>query len=52
MMEPHIQPLGGIDIPDDAPASQSGGLIDKYFQTIEFVHFVDGIALAFEVHLV
>src|SRR5471032_2592613 len=32
MMEPHVQPLGGIDIQDDAPASQSGGLIDKYFQ--------------------
>ena len=32
MMEPHIQPLGGIDIQDDAPASHSGGLIDRYFQ--------------------
>ena len=32
MMEPHAQPLGGIDIQDDAHASQSGGLIDRYFQ--------------------
>ena len=32
MMEPHAQPLGGIDIQNDAPASQSGGLIDRYFQ--------------------
>ena len=32
MMEPHAQPLGGIDIQDDATASQPGGLIDRYFQ--------------------
>ncbi len=32
MMEPHTQPLCGIDIQNDAPASQSGGLIDRYFQ--------------------